>query len=74
MVVVVVVAVVVVAAAAAAAGAGAAGAGAAGAGAAGAAGAGAVVVLGFRTLLTSQVISVAFYSEPESPTNFAMRL
>ena len=34
-----------------------------------------VVVLGFTTLLTSQVISVAFYSERvQNPTNFAQRL
>ena len=33
-----------------------------------------VVVLGFATLLTSQVISVVFYSERESPTIFAQRL
>ena len=33
-----------------------------------------VVDLGFTTLLTSQVIGVAFYSEHENPTNFAQRL
>ena len=39
-----------------------------------AAAAAAAVVSGFTTLLTSQVISVAFYSEREKPIIFAQRL